>query len=162
MPSIYRVTLVVEYLGWVDLDLRSSPGWWADIVATLCPSRVVEHAKSRSTQPRYSTTRVTLYSLSSLAKTPLIVEQKGTVSQISLVNTAAAGMSLPWGQLLLLCSNLSFCFGLSNDLSDTFIRDVLEVQETNQCDLSYVTDHTNPKLITDLVELFSHDQRYSI
>ena len=57
----YRVTLVVEYLSWADLDLGCSPGWWATIVATYCPSRVAEHAKSKSTQPRYSTTRVTLY-----------------------------------------------------------------------------------------------------
>ena len=26
---MYRLTLVVEYLGWVDLDLGSFPGWWA-------------------------------------------------------------------------------------------------------------------------------------
>ena len=45
----------------VDLDLGSSPGWWAATVATYCPSRMVEHPKSKSTQPRYSTTRVTLY-----------------------------------------------------------------------------------------------------
>ena len=55
----YRETLVVEYLSWIDLDLGSSLGWWAAAVATYCPSRVVEHAKSKSTQPRYSTTRVT-------------------------------------------------------------------------------------------------------
>ena len=46
--------------GWVDLDFGSSPGWWAAIVATYCPSREVEYAKSKSTLPRYSTTRVTL------------------------------------------------------------------------------------------------------
>ena len=56
----YRVNLVVEDLGWVDLGLGSFPSWRATIVATYCPSRVVEHAKSGSTQPRYSTTRVTL------------------------------------------------------------------------------------------------------
>ena len=58
--SEYRVTLVVEYLGWVDLDLGSSIGWWAATVGTYCPSRMVEYPKSKSTQPRYSTTRVTL------------------------------------------------------------------------------------------------------
>ena len=52
---LYRVTLVVEYLGWVDLDFGSSPGWWAANVATYGPSRVVEDAKSKSTQLRYST-----------------------------------------------------------------------------------------------------------
>ena len=28
--------------GFVDLDLGSSPGWWAATVATYCPSRMVE------------------------------------------------------------------------------------------------------------------------
>ena len=50
------------YLSWVDLDLGSSPGWWAATVATCCPSRTVEHPKSKSTQARYSTTGVTLFS----------------------------------------------------------------------------------------------------
>ena len=45
----------------VDLDLGSSAGWWAATVATYCPSRMVELPKSKETQPRYSTTRVTLY-----------------------------------------------------------------------------------------------------
>ena len=49
----YRVGLVVWQLGWVDLDLGSSPGWWAATVATYFPSRMVEHPKSKSTQPRY-------------------------------------------------------------------------------------------------------------
>ena len=45
--KMYRVTLVVEILGWVDLDLGSFPAWWAAVtVATYCPSRVVEHPKS--------------------------------------------------------------------------------------------------------------------
>ena len=39
-------------LGFVDLDLGSSPGWWAATVATYCPSRMVEHPKSKSIQPR--------------------------------------------------------------------------------------------------------------
>ena len=46
-----RVTLVVEYLGWVDLDLGSSSDWWAATVATYCPSRMVEHPKSKSIEP---------------------------------------------------------------------------------------------------------------
>ena len=50
--------------GLVDLDLWGSPGWWAATVATYCLSRMVEHPKSKSTQPRYSTTRVTLYQAS--------------------------------------------------------------------------------------------------
>ena len=40
---------MVEYLGWVDLDLGSSSGWWAATVATYCPSRMVEHPKFKST-----------------------------------------------------------------------------------------------------------------
>ena len=40
-------------VGWVDSELGSSPGWWAATVATYCPSRMVEHSKSKSipTQP---------------------------------------------------------------------------------------------------------------
>ena len=45
---------------WVDFDLGNSPGWVTAIVATYCQGRVVEHSKSKSTQPRYSATRVTL------------------------------------------------------------------------------------------------------
>ena len=58
--NVYRVTLVVAYIGWDDLHLGSSPGWWATTVATYCPSRMVEPPKPKSTQPRYATTRVTL------------------------------------------------------------------------------------------------------
>ena len=55
------VTQQVSDLGWVDLDLGDFPGWWAATVATYCPSRMVELPKSKSTQPRYATARVTLY-----------------------------------------------------------------------------------------------------
>ena len=47
-------------LGFVDLDLGSSPGCWAATVATYCPSRMVEHSKSKSTQPSCQTTSPTL------------------------------------------------------------------------------------------------------
>ena len=57
----YRVTLVVEYFGWVDFDLGSSSGWWAATTATYCPGSIVQHPKSMSTQPRSQTTMVTLY-----------------------------------------------------------------------------------------------------
>ena len=63
IKSIYRVSQKVSDLGWVDLDMGSSPGWWAAIVATYCPSRVGEHAKSKSTQPRSETFWDTLYRL---------------------------------------------------------------------------------------------------
>ena len=46
VSSPYRVALVVEYLGWVDLNLSCSLGWWAAIVATYCSSRMVELPKS--------------------------------------------------------------------------------------------------------------------
>ena len=42
---------MVWQLGWVDLDLWSSPGWWAAAVATYCTNRVVEHPKSKTTKP---------------------------------------------------------------------------------------------------------------
>ena len=59
--QLYRASHVLIDLGWVDLDLGSSPGWWAATVATYCPSRVVEHSKSKSTQPNCQTTSPTLY-----------------------------------------------------------------------------------------------------
>ena len=53
--SLYRVSHHVSDLCWVDLDFGSSPGWWSTIVAGYCPSRVVEHHKSKSTQTRSET-----------------------------------------------------------------------------------------------------------
>ena len=58
---MYRGTMVVVDLGWVDMDFRSSLGWRAVIVAIYCPSRMVEHPRSKSTQSRSMTTMVTLY-----------------------------------------------------------------------------------------------------
>ena len=52
---LYRVSHLVADLGFVDLDFGSSPGWWASTLATHCPGRVVEHPKSKSTQPRSAT-----------------------------------------------------------------------------------------------------------
>ena len=49
---LYRVGHLLADLGWVDLDLGSSPGWWAATVAIYCPGRMMEHSKSKSTQPR--------------------------------------------------------------------------------------------------------------
>ena len=46
---VYRVTQKVSDLGWVDLELGSSPGRWAGTMVTYCPSRMVEHLKSKST-----------------------------------------------------------------------------------------------------------------
>ena len=34
MNCMYRVTMVVVHLGWVDSDLGSSLGWWAATAAT--------------------------------------------------------------------------------------------------------------------------------
>ena len=50
----YREFHLLANLGWVDLDLGSSPGWWAGTVASYCPSRMVEHPKPKSTQPRFA------------------------------------------------------------------------------------------------------------
>ena len=41
--------------------LDYSGGWWAATVASYCPSRMVEHPKSKATQPGYSNMRVTMY-----------------------------------------------------------------------------------------------------
>ena len=35
---LYRVTMVVVHLGWVDSDLGSSPGRWAVTAAICCPT----------------------------------------------------------------------------------------------------------------------------
>ena len=48
-------------VGWVDSELGSSPDWWAATVATYCPSRMVEHPKSKSTLPNCRTRCPTLY-----------------------------------------------------------------------------------------------------
>ena len=37
-------------LGWVDLDLGCSKGRWAVVQLRCCPSKTVEHPKSKSTQ----------------------------------------------------------------------------------------------------------------
>ena len=58
---MYRVAIPVVLLGSVDLDLRSSPGWLADTVATYCPSRMVEHSKSKPTHPRCTNGIATVY-----------------------------------------------------------------------------------------------------
>ena len=52
--AFYREFHLLANLGWVDLDLESSPSWWAGTVASYCPSRMVEHPKSKSTQPRFT------------------------------------------------------------------------------------------------------------
>ena len=59
----YRVSHLVADLGWIDLDLGSSLGWWAATAATYCPGRVVEHHKCKSTQPRPDETPCTSESM---------------------------------------------------------------------------------------------------
>ena len=48
---VYRVPHPVASLGWVDLDLESSLGWWAVTLITYCPSRIAEPPKFKSIQP---------------------------------------------------------------------------------------------------------------
>ena len=55
--------MVVAHLGWVDSDLGSSPRLVGCYYSYLLPNRMVEHSKSKSTQPRCATTMVTLYRL---------------------------------------------------------------------------------------------------
>ena len=47
------VAHLLANLVWVDLDLGTSPNWWAATVAraTYCPSIMLEHPKSQSTDP---------------------------------------------------------------------------------------------------------------
>ena len=47
----YRVTHLLVDLGRVDLDLGCSTGRWAVLQLRCCPSKTVEHPKSKSTQP---------------------------------------------------------------------------------------------------------------
>ena len=47
--------------GWVDLDLGSFPSWWADTVATYCPSRMVEHTKIQVNKTQSTRTWDALY-----------------------------------------------------------------------------------------------------
>ena len=42
-----RVTQKVSGLGWVDLELGSSLSRWAVTMVPYCPSRMVEHIKSK-------------------------------------------------------------------------------------------------------------------
>ena len=73
----YRASHVLVDLGWVELDLGSSPGWWAATVATYCLNRMVEHPKSKSTQPNCTTRCPTLY-------LSLTSKQKFRLSTVSL------------------------------------------------------------------------------
>ena len=59
MVTLYRVTKVVMHLGWVDCKLGSFPGWLR-YCSYLLPKRRVEHPEFKSTQPRCTTTMVTL------------------------------------------------------------------------------------------------------
>ena len=52
LALLYSVTLVVWHKeGFVDIDLGSSPVWWAATVATYCPSRPGELPKLLLTKP---------------------------------------------------------------------------------------------------------------
>ena len=57
----YQSPLLLTDLRWVDLDLGCSTGRWAVLQVRCCPSKVVEHPKSKSTQPRSARRWVTLY-----------------------------------------------------------------------------------------------------
>ena len=56
---MYRVTMVVVHLGWVEIWGVPSAG--GPFCRYLLPNRQVEHPKCKSTQPRCATTMVTLY-----------------------------------------------------------------------------------------------------
>ena len=67
LMSQYRVTLVVEYLGWVDLDLGCSTILLGQYVATVAAHQPGELPKSKSTnlgiQPPKSPCIASLYSV---------------------------------------------------------------------------------------------------
>ena len=60
LPS-YREVHLLRQLGWVDLNLESSPSWWAAIVATYCPGKMAEHPNYKSTQPNCFSSWTSLY-----------------------------------------------------------------------------------------------------
>ena len=62
----------------------------------ICPSRMVEHPKSKSTQPRYSTTIVTLYN-----RVNDLTPRRAFKFNIKLTEPAGAGGLLPRSLLLL-------------------------------------------------------------
>ena len=48
----YRVFYLVTELGWIDVDLRSSPGWQAAFLGKYCTAhRLSSTVKSKSTSP---------------------------------------------------------------------------------------------------------------
>ena len=66
--KVYRVTMQVSDLGWFDLVLRVLFAVGPLPLATYCPSRMREHGKSESTQPRSETCVVTLYRVSRVVR----------------------------------------------------------------------------------------------
>ena len=62
---MYRVSHLLPDLGWVDLYLGSSQGWLAVTADSYCPCRLVEHLRSKTTQPRFARKWDTLYKYNS-------------------------------------------------------------------------------------------------
>ena len=60
--------MVVVHLGWVDSDLRSSPGQWDVTAAICCPAGGWNILNLSQSNPGAVSTMVTLYSLSILQK----------------------------------------------------------------------------------------------
>ena len=58
--ALYRVTMVVKHLGWVDSDFRECARLMGCYFSYLLQKKRVKLAKFESTQPRYRTTLVTL------------------------------------------------------------------------------------------------------
>ena len=58
--NMYRVTVVVADLGWVDLISDDVPPFCRAVVSYSSSQLARECLKSKSTQPRFATTTVTL------------------------------------------------------------------------------------------------------
>ena len=102
IPALYRVTKVVADLGWVDLDLVSSPGRWAATVATYYPSQMVQHPiyKQGWEVSRYSVDRALSMPFSdsrSVSKDTLLslhVSKSATLSKIDTIHTVNINLNM--------------------------------------------------------------------
>ena len=68
------VAIPIVHLGWVIFDLQNSPGWWAATVATYCPSRMVEHPKTKLTKPGCMIGIATLYCVHNFHVSPCLLQ----------------------------------------------------------------------------------------
>ena len=77
MKILYRVTLVVEYLGWVDFDLGCSTILLGQLIATVAGRQPGELPKSKSTN-HGTRPPVTPYERFDMHDNPFRIDNGGT------------------------------------------------------------------------------------